>query len=75
MHTFSGSLEEESHNKDLKTRHRNNHQAFDDTEVEDTPFGAAHGAKVAILTCSEVLLVAGDCGQLSGEFENRLFES
>lgn len=60
--TFSGSLEEESHNEDLKSRHRYHQQTFHDAEVEDPPFCTAHGAEVAVLACSEVLLVAGDRG-------------
>jgi hypothetical protein len=65
-HTFPSALEEEAHNKDLQRSHGNHHQRLDHTEVENPTLGTAHGAKVTVLACAEVLLVAGDGGELCG---------
>lgn len=58
--TLSSTLEEETDNEHLKARHGNHHQALDDTEIEDSPFRTPHGAEVAVLSGTEVLLVSGD---------------
>lgn len=65
--TLSCALEEEAHNKDLQRGHRNHHQRFNHAEIEDAALSAADGAEVSVFTRAEVLLVPGDCGQLSGE--------
>ena len=73
--TFSGTLEEEPHNEDLQRSHRNHHQALNHAEVENTTLRTTNGAEVPVLSRAEVLLVAGDGGELSGQLEDRLLES
>jgi hypothetical protein len=67
-------LEEEPNNENLQSGHGNHHEAFNDAEVPDSAFRRPHGTEVAVLACSEVLLVTGDGGQLRGKLENRLFD-
>lgn len=74
-HTFPGTLEEEAHNKDLQRSHGNHHQRLDHTEVENPTLGTPNGTEVTVLTCAEVLLVAGDGGELRGELVDRLLQT
>lgn len=59
-HTLPSALEEEAHHKHLQSSHGYHHERLDNTEVEDTALGAAHGTEVAVLTRAEVLLVTRD---------------
>lgn len=74
-HTFPGTLEEEAHNKDLQRSHGNHHQRLDHTEVENPTLGTPHGTEVTVLTCTEVLLVAGDGGELCRELVDGLLQT
>lgn len=58
----------------MQRSHCDHHQAFYYAEVEDSPFCASDGAEVTVLACAEVFLVAGNCGELAGELEDRLFQ-
>lgn len=73
--TFPSALEEEAHNKDLQRSHGNHHQRLDHTEVENPTLGTPHGTEITVLTCAEVLLVAGDGRELCGELVDRLLQA
>ena len=72
--TFPCALEEKAHNEDLQASHRHHHQALNYAKVEDPAFGTTNGAEVAVLTGTEVFLVAGNSRQLGGQFEDGLLE-
>jgi hypothetical protein len=59
-HTFSGSLEEESHDKNLQSSHAHHQPTLNHTEVEDPRLRALHRAEVAVLPRAEVFLHAVD---------------
>lgn len=61
--TLPSPLEEEPHNKHLQPSHRNHHQTLNNTEIENSSLGAAHGAEVSVLTRTEVFLVSRNCRQ------------
>lgn len=49
-------LEEEPHNEDLQSRHRNHHQPLNDTKIEDPPLGTPDRAEIPVLSCPKVFL-------------------
>jgi hypothetical protein len=51
-------LEEEPDNKDLQRPHAYNQRTLNQAEVDNSLFGRADGAKVAVLSRSEVFLAA-----------------
>ncbi len=59
-HTFSGSLKEESHDKNLQPGHAHHQPTLDHTEVKDPRLRALHRAEVAVLPRAEVFLHAAD---------------
>jgi hypothetical protein len=74
-YTFPRALEEEPHDEHLQPRHCHYKSTLHQAEVEDALLGALDSAEVAVLACAEVFLIAGDGGQLCGEFEDGLFEN
>ena len=72
--TFPSALEEEADNEDLQSCHGHKQARLHQTEVEYPLLGALDGAEVAVLARAEVLLVAGDGGELRGELEDGFFE-
>ena len=67
-------LEKESHDEHLQACHSHHHKRLDNTQVEDSSLCAPDRAEVAVLSCAEVLLVAGDGGELARQLEDRLLE-
>lgn len=59
---LASTLEEEPDNKDLQSTHSDNQTRLDQAKVYNSLLGAPHGAEVAVLARSEVLLVTGDGG-------------
>lgn len=74
QHTFSPTLEEHSDNKDLKTGHGDNHDTLEQREVEDSALSAPDGAKISVLSCTEVLLLSGNGAELAGQLEDTLLQ-
>lgn len=69
------ALEEEAHDKDLQGTHADNQTGLDKAKVDNPLLGAADGAEVAVLAGAEVLLVAGNRGELARDFEGGLGQS
>ena len=67
-------MEEESHDKHLQAGHGNHHAAFDDGEIKDTSFRAAHRAEVPVFARAEVLLEARDGVELARQLVDGLLE-
>ena len=61
-YTFPGALEEEFYDEHLQACHGDHEPALHQTEIEDALLCALDCAKVSVLACSEVLLVARDGG-------------
>ena len=63
-------LKEEPNNEHLQPSHTHHHQTLNDREIEDPSLCASDRAEIAVLACAEILLVAGDGGELAGELED-----
>lgn len=65
---LASTLEEEPDNKHLQCSHADNQSNLDHAKVDNALLRAGHGAEVAILSCSKVLLVSGNGGKLARDF-------
>jgi hypothetical protein len=72
--TLPRPLEKEPHNKNLQPGHRNHQKHLHNRKLKDPLLSRPDGAKIAVLACSEVLLLAVDGGELGGELEEGFFE-
>ena len=73
--SFTSTSEEHPHDEDLQASHADHDSAFQQTEVEHSLLRAPDRAEVPVFTCAEVLLLAGEGGDLAGHAEDGLLNT
>lgn len=72
---FATTSEEHLDDKDLETCHGHHDRSLNQVHVEDPLLRAPDGAKIPVLTCTEVFLLPCQRRDLSRESQNRLFHA
>ena len=67
-------MEEEAHDKDLKSSHGDDEATLDQADIDDALLSRSHRAEVTVLPGAEVFLVSRDGGKLARDLENGLLK-
>ena len=73
--TFSCTLKEKSHDKYLQSCHRYHQKALHHAKIEYPVLRALDSTHITVLSCPEIFLIAVDCRQIAGYFENGFLKS